>query len=219
MGNRAPLLGVSACLLGLPVRYDGSARPSAPVLDLFRHVFRLVPICPERAIGLGVPRGPIQLVETGEGLRLLDVDEPRRDHTAALRAAARRFLVEHPGLCGLVVKARSPSCALSDAAVAGAAGRTAPGLFVQVVRAVRSDLPLVDERGLESQDVLLHFMLQVLERHGGREVPTSGQQGVEGPGSDQGSLHRALLDAVACSEAGIGAAGRERLKTWLETRA
>ena len=61
------LVGVSACLLAEPVRYDGTDQRDPYVCGELARAFRLVPICPEMELGLGVPRRPIRLVRTDEG--------------------------------------------------------------------------------------------------------------------------------------------------------
>ncbi|HAC33873.1 MAG TPA: DUF523 domain-containing protein, partial [Gammaproteobacteria bacterium] len=69
--NRAsrPVIGVSSCLLGNRVRYDGSDRFSYLVTSQLGQLFELTAFCPEMEIGLGVPREPIHLLRTSEGVR------------------------------------------------------------------------------------------------------------------------------------------------------
>ena len=65
------LIGVSACLLGEQVRYDGGHRRNAFLLEELAPHVRFVPVCPEVGIGLGVPRESIRLVRRGDRVRLL----------------------------------------------------------------------------------------------------------------------------------------------------
>ena len=115
------ILAVSACLLGDACRYDGAAKPCARVAALAaRH--ELVPVCPERAGGLPVPRPPAEIVER-DPVRVADA--AGSDVTAAFCAGARRSLEEAlaAGCAGAVLKARSPSCgsgAVYDGTFAGA---------------------------------------------------------------------------------------------------
>lgn len=62
-----PRVGVSACLLGQPVRYDGQAKPHAWVRDVLARKAELVPLCPETGAGLPVPRPPVRLVRLTVG--------------------------------------------------------------------------------------------------------------------------------------------------------
>ena len=105
---------VSACLLGEPCRYDGKMI-SAPWIQELAAVVRFVPVCPETGIGLDVPRPPIRLVETERGIRLIET-MTGRDLTRKMRSFCRTFLAEHKS-DGFILKARSPSCAVSDATV------------------------------------------------------------------------------------------------------
>lgn len=143
-------LGVSACLLGERVRWDGGDRREALVVEgLARHV-ELAPVCPEVGVGMGVPREPVQLVRAPAGARLRGVTSGR-DWTDALDAWARATLrdLEATGpLAGFVLKARSPSCGLEVPVFdeAGAPADAGAGRFARAVVAL--GLPVIDEVGL-----------------------------------------------------------------------
>lgn len=125
--HRRPPLLVSACLVGLPTRFDGGHHRDRPVLELARR-FTLVPVCPEQLGGLGTPRPPaeIQGGTAGAGAeRVLgadgsDVTEGFRRGAAAVLAVARLVGAE-----AAVLKARSPSCGV---------GETYDGTFSRTVR-------------------------------------------------------------------------------------
>lgn len=146
-------VGVSSCLLGNPVRYDGEDKASPGVLALAAEVVFL-PFCPEVAIGLGVPRPPIQLVRRGDEVFALGVDDPLVDVTDALRGYAEQLAESYGAeLHGYVFKARSPSCGLgttplfdSDSEQLG----VIDGLFAGVLRVAWPGLPMVDEVALET---------------------------------------------------------------------
>jgi len=145
-------IGVSACLLGERVRWDGGHRRSAPTARLAR-LATLVPVCPEVEAGTGTPRPPIQLARIGAATRLREV-ESGRDHTRRMRAWAetRVAALAGLGLSGFVLKSGSPSCGLAGVEVAGARGaaaRRGVGLFAAALRRRLPGLPLVEERQLE----------------------------------------------------------------------
>ena len=96
---------VSACLLGLCCRYDGCAKPNAAVLAL-REGHTLIPVCPETAGGLPIPREPSERV----GARVLS--RSGRDVTAeyALGAQTAEALARRFGCKKALLKANSPSC-------------------------------------------------------------------------------------------------------------
>ncbi len=148
---RQPLIAVSACLLGQPVRYDGASKPDPYVLSVLAKSARLIAICPEMAIGLGVPRAKIEIVQTHDRRRVLGVDNRALDVTAALRECARQFLRDNPRLSGLVLKSASPSCGTNDTPVFDLAGNEighGSGGFAQTIMALRPDLPVIDENAL-----------------------------------------------------------------------
>ena len=103
-------IGVSSCLIGDRVRYDGDHKRDAFIADTLGAAFELVPVCPEVAVGMGVPRPPIRLVGDTLQPRALGVDDPGLDVTAPLTAYGRRMAVELDDIGGYIFKARSPSC-------------------------------------------------------------------------------------------------------------
>ena len=109
-----PRVGVSACLLGRPVRYDGDSRPHAWIRDVLPGYAQLSPICPEMEAGLGVPRPPVQLVLAGGQVRALGVADSRLDVTRVLSAWVREQKSRLEVLDALILKSRSPSCGLGD---------------------------------------------------------------------------------------------------------
>jgi uncharacterized protein YbgA (DUF1722 family)/uncharacterized protein YbbK (DUF523 family) len=103
-------LGVSQCLMGDKVRYDGDHVRNHLLMDVLVDIFEFRPICPEVAIGLGVPRKPIRLVVNGGEARVLGVENPGLDMTDALVAEAESAVHDMPDICGYVFMQRSPSC-------------------------------------------------------------------------------------------------------------
>ena len=79
-------IGVSSCLLGNAVRYDGGHTLDTYITTTLGRYFDFVPYCPEAAVGMGVPRPPIRLVDSVEGVRAVRVDDPAMDFTKPLRA-------------------------------------------------------------------------------------------------------------------------------------
>ncbi|QJX02699.1 DUF523 domain-containing protein [Alcanivorax sp. IO_7] len=103
-----PRVGVSACLMGEPVRHDGGHRRHGLVHDQLAPLVRLTRVCPEVGIGLPVPRPPIQVVDLNGEHRVRGVAHPERDVTEALRDQARHL--DAP-LSGFVFKSRSQAVA------------------------------------------------------------------------------------------------------------
>ncbi len=161
-----PLIAVSACLLGEPVRYDARHKRDGDLLSLLDGC-EILPVCPEVGAGLGVPRAPIQVYCIDGELRVADRDDANIDHTASLTAFAQGWLAAHPAVCGGVLKSRSPSCAVSDTPFFDARGRSlsqaggqgvGAGLFA---RALAPFLPLIDETGMRDEAARAAFFLAV----------------------------------------------------------
>ncbi len=159
-----PSVAVSACLLGEKVRYDGGDRRLPWLVEILSGHCHLQPICPETAAGLGVPRPPVRLVIDGEGLRALGVDDVSLDVTEPLQQAADRLLDALDQVDGLILKSRSPSCAVADAprfTPAGGDAGVGAGLFASRCRRRYPDLPIIDEQGLASEAGKVGFLIQV----------------------------------------------------------
>ncbi len=125
---------ISACLLGEPVRYDGAGkRIQDPRLDIWRSEGRLVPICPELAGGLSVPRLPAERRET------TIVDKSGADVLASYEAGAQTALkLAQAQNCRLaLLKENSPSCGSSNIYDGTFTGRTieGEGLTTEILRA------------------------------------------------------------------------------------
>lgn len=106
-------IGVSSCLLGEAVRYDGGHKRSDYIRQTLARHFDLQPFCPEVAAGLGVPRPPVRLVQTAAGVRALGVRKSELDVTDAIRASAEAQRDWHATLCGYLLKKDSPSCGMA----------------------------------------------------------------------------------------------------------
>lgn len=141
-------IGISSCLLGERVRYDGEHK-RALWLEALASRVAWVPVCPEVEVGMGVPREPVRLIRSGGGTRMVAV-HTGVDHTASMRAwaADRIDALTREGICGYVLKKDSPSCGLTSVkvfdrdAVARQDGR---GLFAEALVERMPGLPVVEE--------------------------------------------------------------------------
>ena len=142
-------LGVSSCLLGNEVRYDGGHKRHLFLTDLLAPFVEWVPVCPEVEAGFGTPRESMRLVRDGDEVRLLTV-RTKHDVTAQLQkaVAARVRQLAAVDLDGYVLKKDSPSCGLFRVKVYGASGageRTGRGLFAAGLADAQPFLPLEEE--------------------------------------------------------------------------
>ena len=156
-------LGVSACLLGQSVRYDGGHKRDAFLTDTLGPFVEWVPVCPEVEIGLGVPRPPIRLIGDSGAPRLV-VERTGEDLTARMRRWARGRIreLEALGLHGYVLKRSSPSCGLVRVRVydeEGRPGRVGRGVFAAALTDALPLLP-VEEEGRLNDDALRESFIE-----------------------------------------------------------
>ena len=112
--NREPIrLGISACLLGERVRFDGGHKRDPFLVETLGPFVEWVPVCPEVESGMPAPRESLRLVQAGRELRLI-TNKTAQDQTVSMRSYARRRLEElaDAELCGFVLKKDSPTCGL-----------------------------------------------------------------------------------------------------------
>lgn len=158
-------VGISRCLLGEPVRYDGGHKLSHTCTDLLGEYFEYLPFCPEVAVGLGVPRPPIQLVVSDRGLRALGVEDGGRDFTRALLDYADTAAERIGRLRGFILMDRSPSCGLHSTPRhlpgGGETGEPGAGLFAGRLREHFPGLPMEEAGRLENPAVRARFLHRV----------------------------------------------------------
>lgn len=150
------IFAVSSCLLGNAVRYDGRAKPEPSIIAASE--YRWVPICPECGCGMPVPRPPIHR----RGDRLTGADG-RGDWSDAMRRliAAETARLRRLGVCGAVLKSRSPSCGVTDTPLFDDAGRPAgfgAGFFAEGLRTAWPELPIIDENGWRDPEKRAEFL-------------------------------------------------------------
>ena len=159
------LIGVSACLLGEQVRYDGGHKRNAFLLEELAPHVRFVPVCPEVGIGLGVPRETIRLVRRSDRVRL--TGSGGVDHTDAMRRWAATAVGElrERDLSGFVLKKGSPSCGFERVRVwdEGLArpSRRGRGLFAQALVDAMPSLAIEEEGRLSDPGLREHFVDRV----------------------------------------------------------
>ncbi len=160
-------IGVSSCLLGRPVRYDGGHKRDAFICEILERHFDLVAVCPESDAGLGVPRPPVNLVGDPERPRALGRDDPTLDVTERLESYAQQVVPRLDTLSGFICKARSPSCALGTVPIYDPEGHrplwAGNGIFIHILQMNYPDLPLADESDIADPERCERFLEEVLE--------------------------------------------------------
>jgi uncharacterized protein YbbK (DUF523 family) len=142
-------IGISSCLLGEKVRFDGGHKRHRYITDTLGEYFEWVPVCPEVELGLGAPRDTMRLEQSAADIRLV-MPKVRRDLTEPMRAyprkRAEKLAREH--LSGYIFKSDSPSCGLYRVRVYGSGGmpsRTGRGLFAMALAERFPYLPIEEE--------------------------------------------------------------------------
>ena len=156
-------LGISSCLLGQKVRYDGNHKHDRFVTGTLGKYFEFVPVCPEVAIGLGVPRPPIRLVGNPAAPRAVGVANPRLDVTRKLANYGTRMARTLDDISGYIFKSRSPSCGVERVKVYDGRGRVqrGRGAYVAAFLARQPLLPVEEEGRLGDSELRNNFIERV----------------------------------------------------------
>ena len=171
-------LGISRCLLGDDVRYDGGHQRDSFLTDVFGRYVEWVPVCPEVEIGMGVPREPIRLIGRADAPRLVGI-ESHTDHTTAMTRFSERKVRELKALdlCGYVFKKNSPSCGMARVRVfttQGMPARTGIGLFARQFMLQFPLIPVEEEGRLQDSVLRENFIERVFCYRRWRDLEASG---------------------------------------------
>lgn len=163
-------IGVSACLLGKKVRYDGQHKRDDFLVDILAPYVEYVPVCPEVEIGLGTPRPTIHLAVGEDGAVRLVMPSTGRDLTVDMdRYAARRVAaLEDEELTGYVLKKDSPSCGMERVKVhvdGGQPTRGGVGRFAAALLARFPHLPIEEEGRLRDARLRDNWVERVFAYH------------------------------------------------------
>jgi len=162
-------VGVSSCLIGDKVRWNGEHKKDAFVYDLLSPHFEWVPTCPEVEVGMGVPRETVYLEGEADAPRMIG-DKTKTDWTARMRAYAKKRARElsRLGLAGHIFKKNSPSCGLmrvkvySEKRTFSGQGR---GLFADEVARANPWIPVEEEGRLADPGLRENFIVRVFACH------------------------------------------------------
>jgi len=157
-------VGVSSCLLGEKVRYDGGHKHDHYITDTLGRFFNFVPVCPEVGCGLPIPREAMRLEGNPETPRLL-TNKSRIDLTEQMLEFCRRVVeeLEIEDLCGFIFKKDSPSSGLFRVKVYnnGVPAKTGRGLFADAVVRHFPLLPVEEEGRLYDMNIRENFIERI----------------------------------------------------------
>ena len=160
-----PKIGISSCLLGENVRYDGVSKRDENIISTLSDVCTLVPICPEVEMGMSVPREKIQLFIVNNIIRVVGIASgidwtEKMIHYAEQRIQANDF----KELSGFILKSKSPSCGFSSTELFDSSGllsKEGTGLFARCLIDTYPKLPIEDERNLlvkKNRDIFIQLV-------------------------------------------------------------
>jgi uncharacterized protein YbgA (DUF1722 family)/uncharacterized protein YbbK (DUF523 family) len=163
-------IGISACLLGSRVRFDGQHKRDSFLADELAPLVQWVPVCPEVEVGMGVPREPVRLIARAgsAGPRMVGVSN-EEDWTSRMNrfAAARVRALADEDLSGFVLKSKSPSCGLARVKVYADTEARMPvhakgaGLFAAALADAFPNLPTEDEGRLHDARLRDNFIERI----------------------------------------------------------
>jgi len=167
-------IGVSTCLLGENVRYDGGHQWDRYLTQTLGRYFQWVPVCPEVEYGLPVPREAMRLVGDPAAPRLVTL-RSRIDHTAGMQSWAENKLTSlaKESLCGFIFKSKSPSSGMTAVKVYGDAGvpsRRGTGIFAGAFMARFPLMPVEDDGRLHDPVLRENFITRVFVYHRWQEM-------------------------------------------------
>jgi len=162
-------VGISTCLLGENVRYDGGHKHDPFLTETLGRFFEWVPVCPEVEIGLGTPRETLRLAGAPESPKLV-APKSGKDHTETMQhyAAGRVGKLAASGIHGYVLKKDSPSCGMMRVRVYGESGmavRTGRGLFADALMRQLPMLPVEEEGRLHHPALRENFIERVFAHY------------------------------------------------------
>jgi len=160
-----PKIGISACLLGENVRFNGGHKQSQLCSEVLAAYFDFVPLCPEVAIGLGIPRETIRLVGDAASPQAVGSVHRELNVTAPLGEYGEKMAAEHSDLCGYIFMQKSPSCGLERVKVYRENGAPVDGggrgIYAQAFCARHPNLPVEEDGRLNDPVLRENFLTRV----------------------------------------------------------
>jgi uncharacterized protein YbgA (DUF1722 family)/uncharacterized protein YbbK (DUF523 family) len=162
-------VGISACLLGENVRFNGGHSRSVYCLGPLAEYFDYARFCPEMAAGFGTPRPTLRLEGDPTAPRLAYSNKPGTDVSERLIDANATYLAVMPPVDGYILMKNSPSCGLSRIKVYQENGhphmQRVAGLFTQALQQQYPNLPVEEEGRLHDPNLRENFLLRVFAHH------------------------------------------------------
>ena len=159
-------IGVSSCLIGEKVRWNGDHKQNHFVREILENYFEYVSVCPEMEVGMGVPRETVALYGNLEKSRMIS-KKTQTDWTKPMEYYIKDRIssLEHENLCGYIFKSKSPSCGLGRVPVYAEFGshrvRHGAGVFAKAFTNKFPLVPTEDEGRLNDPMIRENFIVKV----------------------------------------------------------
>lgn len=178
MSEKIPV-GISACLLGEKVRFDGGHKRLPFAVDELSPWVTFEAVCPEMAIGLPVPRSALRLVKNEQGEPHLRFSDQREgDLTEAMNDFTRKRIARFEQLCGYIVCAKSPSCGMERVRVYDADGKnnrkSGRGMYTELLMNTYPWLPVEEDGRLHDPVLRENFVERIYALHELHELRAKG---------------------------------------------
>tara|TARA_R110001592_G_scaffold88962_1_gene261779 strand:- start:2887 stop:3864 length:978 start_codon:yes stop_codon:yes gene_type:complete len=163
-----PVLGISVCLMGEEVRFNGGHKLSRYCSDVLSEYFDFRAICPEVEIGLSVPRPTIRLAEKNGAVRVIATDNPDLDYSNDLKTLAHKVAPSMQGLSGFIFMQKSPSCGINSTKVYGEKGQPiymSDGAFSGELKKLLPLMPVTESGRLNDNPIKENFIATVYAYH------------------------------------------------------
>ncbi len=165
MDSKKLIIGISSCLLGEKVRYDGQSKRDDILINKLHHDFILLSICPEVEIGMPVPRERLNLIGSSDNLKMI-ADETGKDWSDEMREFSKMRILQSDfkNISGLILKSKSPSCGIKTVKVLNNSeliSQNGTGLFAEVAMKSYPTLPIIEAQELHNDDVYTDFICRV----------------------------------------------------------
>lgn len=170
-----PLIGVSSCLMGNSVRFDGGHKRARLITDVLANHMDIKTICPEMGIGLGTPRPAIRLQEVSGKIRLVASKDNNLDYTEAMSSYSSLATDSLSSLDGFIFKKGSPSCGAFRVPVViheeGHRQHDGTGIFAGIFMERYPWIPVEEEGRLNDTDLRQNFLERIYALHRWNTIP------------------------------------------------
>ncbi|MEB0041174.1 MULTISPECIES: DUF523 and DUF1722 domain-containing protein [unclassified Pseudomonas] len=159
-----PKIGISACLMGVEVRFNGGHKESHLCTETLNEYFDFVPACPEVAIGMGIPREAIRLIGDPEAPQAIGSVHSELNVTQALADYGVHMATQMNDICGYIFMQKSPSCGLERVKVYQDNGLPSPrgrGIYARAFCALQPNLPVEEDGRLNDPVLRENFVTRV----------------------------------------------------------